>query len=140
LACLLALLGCAQGSGRTRSEFDPKGAPAFSINDLNQLVRTGKPRLYPPQGVKVSGIVATRYQGGPVDKEVLGVADSRAPAGSAAAVWCLRQIPPGGSAVAVGDKVTVVGRIGHSSAANNVFLDECSLVSVTPKDPPRGKR
>jgi hypothetical protein len=108
-----------------RPEFFPERALWMTIGDLNGLVPI-KPRMIPKDGVKVTGTVRSIYRGGPVGKELLGLSGEGFP--EKPQVYCLRVVPPGEKATAIGDTATVGGFLAPSSAKDNIFLDDCVLI------------
>ncbi|MDR2340498.1 MAG: hypothetical protein LBF40_10285 [Deltaproteobacteria bacterium] len=143
MAVLLSamFLAACQSQGRApRKAFTPSKAMGLSIDQLNQTVGQDRKEPYPPDGVRLTGYVVSRYQGGPVGKELMGVSENPSVSGIPAkgTVYCLRTLPPGSRQVALGDRVTIAGFVSKSSAKDNIFLDSCQVLSQegpAPKNP-----
>lgn len=128
----LGFCSCAPQRPKTQ-DFTPETATQqWSIAALNEIVTVGNRKLYPTGGVKITGFVADRYKGGPVGKEMIEIVDSKTNATSAK-VFCLRVVPPGGATTKIGDAVTIAGTLARSSAKDNIFINDCTLLSSSNK-------
>ncbi|MDR2406440.1 MAG: hypothetical protein LBE27_08740 [Deltaproteobacteria bacterium] len=129
----LTFISCAPKVQEPKA-FDPESATSWTISALNELVTAGNKRLFPTSSIKVQGFVISRYQGGPVGKEILGLSETK---GSLASprLYCLRAIPAGGASVTLGDEVELGGYLARASGVDNIFINDCTLLSK--KTPPR---
>jgi hypothetical protein len=136
LAFLLLLLpGCRAGKLFAPLKLYPEKAQTTDLETLNQMAGEKKfSKLY-PDGVIVTAYVVSRYQGGPLNKEIIGLSIKQPQliktdySEVQATLFCGREVPSLGQAVKVGDEVTVGGYIYHSSKPDNIFLDACQIIT-----------
>jgi hypothetical protein len=128
------LSACQPGQLLGPQKIVPEKAFVATIQDLNQATSEKNISKIYPDGVKIKAYVVSYYKGGPVDKEIIGLAAQKPQllktdySEVQPSVFCARETSPADTTVKVGDEVTVAGFLYRSSAQDNIFLQECQVL------------